>query len=324
MSRLLSLPSVEDRWSQDAQRRSAGAFSAARAHRRPRTSHHSSPLWRPRDNADFLQDGTSRVLDVHYIELIGKAVSILETLRDNPDGLSLQDLAQQTGQVKSSVHRVLRSLMHHGFVEQDTRGGAYRLGIQILVLARGVRVTQNLVELAKPYCRELMERFDESTCLAVLRHGRGVFLDVHETRRDLRLLGPLGAEVHFHATAAGKVMAAFFPQDQTDALLRTLSQTRITKRTLLSRSQIEREWAMVRKRGYAVNDEETILGAIFLAGPVFDASEHICGSISIGIPKARYSAKLGERIIDQLVSSCRSLSEALKAVYYLHQSGFVE
>jgi IclR family acetate operon transcriptional repressor len=263
------------------------------------------------------------VPNAHYIELIGKTVGILETLRDNPDGLSLQDLAAQTRQVKSSVHRTLRSLMHHGYVEQDTPGSAYRLGLQILVLARGVRTTNNLVELARPYTREFMETFDESTYLAVLRHGRGIFLDVQETRRDLRLVGPLGAEVHFHATAAGKVIAAFFPKDQMEDLLKTLRQAPLTKRTLLSRSQIEREWAMVRKRGYASNDEETIVGAIFLAAPIFDAAEKICGSISIGVPKPRYSTKLGERIISHLTNSCRRLSDALKAVHYVHENGFL-
>jgi DNA-binding IclR family transcriptional regulator len=260
----------------------------------------------------------------HYIELIGKTVVILETLRDNPDGLSLQDLSAQTGQVKSSVHRALRNLMHHGYIEQDTPGGAYRLGLQILVLARGVRTTNSLVELARPDTREFMETFDESTYLAVLRHGRGVFLDVQETRRDLRLIGSLGAEVHFHATAAGKVMAAFFPKESTVALLKNLRQAPLTRRTLLSRSQIEREWAIVRKRGYALNDEETIVGAIFLAGPIFDATGKICGSISIGVPKPRYSAKLGERIITHLINSCRRLSDALKAIQYVHESGFVD
>lgn len=260
----------------------------------------------------------------HYIELIGKTVVILETLRDNPDGLSLQDVAARSGQVKSSVHRTLRSLIHHGYIEQDMPGGVYRLGLQILVLARGVRIINNLVELARPYSREFMETFDESTYLAVLRHGRGVFLDVQETRRDLRLVGPLGAEVHFHATAAGKVMAAFFPRNRIEALLKSLRQAPLTKRTLLSRSQIEREWAIVRKRGYALNDEETIVGAIFLAAPIFDATGGICGSISIGVPKPRYSAKLGERIVSELTSSCRRLSDALKAVHYVHESGFAD
>ncbi len=262
--------------------------------------------------------------DPHYIELIGRTLTLIETLHNEPDGLSLRELTARTGQVKSSIHRILRSLMHHGYIEQDGPGGAYRLGIQFLVLAQALHVTTNLIELARPYCRDLVQTFDESTYIAVLRDGRGVFVDVQETRRDLRLVGPLGAEVHFHATAAGKAIAAFFPKDRADALLRSLRQSPLTRRTLLSRSHVEQEWAKVRRLGYAVNDEETIVGAIFLAVPFFDSSRSVCGSISIGVPKPRYSAKVGDRIIAQMKDSGRRLSEVLSAVGYVHENAFGE
>ncbi|MBV9083561.1 MAG: IclR family transcriptional regulator [Acidobacteriaceae bacterium] len=249
-------------------------------------------------------------------------MAVMEVLRDNPEGCELHKLARETGQVKSSIHRILHSLMHHGYVEQDNRGGSYRLGVQLLVLARGIRLTNNLVELARPYSRELMDVFDESTYIAILRHGRGVFVDVQETRRDLRLVGPLGAEVHFHATAAGKAMAAFFPKHRAEALLRDLRSVPLTRRTLLSRSHIEREWAGVRRSGYAVNDEETIQGAIFIAGPLFDSTGAICGSISIGLPKPRYSTQIGERIKAELKQACRRVTDVLEAAAYVHENAF--
>jgi IclR family KDG regulon transcriptional repressor len=258
----------------------------------------------------------------HYIELIGRAVKVAEALRGRHDGLTLHELTEQTGMVKSSVHRILRSFMHHGYIEQDRGGGAYRLGIQFLVLAQGLRVRGNLLELARPYSRDLMETFDESTYIAVLRDGRGVFVDVQETRRDLRLVGPLGAEVHFHATAAGKAIAAFFPRPRATALLKKLRPRPLTKHTLLNRTQIEQEWGRVRRMGHAVNDEETIVGAIFLAAPFFDRTGAVCGSISVGLPKSRYSPKLGQTIIKQLKGSCCRLSEVLKAVEYLHENSF--
>jgi IclR family acetate operon transcriptional repressor len=258
----------------------------------------------------------------HYIELIGKTLAVVEALRDQANGLTLQELTVRTGQVKSSIHRILRSLMHHGYIEQSGAGGAYRLGIQFLVLAQGVRVSTNLIELARPYSRDLLDTFDESSYIAVLRNGRGVFIDVQETRRDLRLVGPLGADVHFHATAAGKSMAAFFPRELVPALLRSIRNAPLTKRTLLSRSRIEQEWEHVRREGFAVNDEETIVGAVFLAAPFFDSTHTVCGSISVGVPKARYSEMLGARIAAQLKDSCRRLSNALEAVQYVHENSF--
>ena len=57
----------------------------------------------------------------HYIELVGKTLHLMETLRDEPEGLNLQDLAARTGQVKSSAHRILNSLRRHGYVEQEVQ-----------------------------------------------------------------------------------------------------------------------------------------------------------------------------------------------------------
>lgn len=254
----------------------------------------------------------------HYIELIGKVVLLLETLRDEPEGLSLQELAERTGFIKSSTHRILHSLKRHGYVEQESVGGPYRLGVQVVTLARGLNGRSGLIEMAKPHLRELVETFDESVYLAVLRGDRGIFVDVQETRRDFRLVGPLGAEVHFYATAAGKAMAAFLPQARRAALLKSLKPEAYTARTLTKRAEIEGEWEKVRRQGYAVNSEETIVGAVFLACPVFDSHKAVCGSISIGIPKPRYAAELGKRIAEQLKDACQRLSATLEAVGYVH------
>ena len=55
--------------------------------------------------------------DNHHIELISKTVAVVEALRDHPEGLSLHEVSLQTGQVKSSVHRILRSLARHGYID---------------------------------------------------------------------------------------------------------------------------------------------------------------------------------------------------------------
>jgi len=254
----------------------------------------------------------------HYIELVGKIVLLIETLRDEPEGLSLQELAARTDQVKSSTHRILNSLKKHGYVEQENAGGPYRLGLQVLTLVRGLNGGGSLVQMARPFLREIVETFDESAYLAVMRGERGIFVDVLETRRDLRLVGPLGADVHFHATAAGKAMAAFLLPERQGALLNSTKPECLTARTVVKPARVKEEWAKVRKQGYAVNNEETIVGAIFLAAPVLDTRQQICGSISVGVPKARYSAQLGEQIARRLKDACQRLSATLEATGYCH------
>lgn len=257
----------------------------------------------------------------HYIELVGKIANIVEVLRHEPNGLSLQELAARTGYIKSSVHRIVNSLKRHSYIEQETPGGVYRLGVQFLLVARSMKTGNNLVQLARPYLETLVSSFDETVYLAVLRQGRGIFVDVEETRRDLRLVGPMSAEVHFHATAAGKAIAAFLPAESRAALLRNFHPLPLTRKTRLKVEEIEGEWAEVRGAGYAINDEETIPGAIFLAAPIFDGRKAVCGSLTVGLPKSRYSGDLKKRLVPVLKENCGQLSMKLEATGYICQSG---
>lgn len=254
----------------------------------------------------------------HYIALVGKIVRVAETLRNEPAGLSLQDLAARTGYVKSSVHRILQSLKRHGYIEQDTSGGKYRLGMQLLVLASGFTSRIELVKMGREYLDELVEKFNENAYLAELRRGKGIFVEVREAPGELRLGGPRLAAVHFHATAAGKAMAAYLPEESRMAILRAARFPALTMRTRTDPSDVERDWAEIRERGYATNDEETVVGAAFLAAPVFDSRVHVCGSVSVGVPKVRFSPLLAEDITSYLVDACRRLSEKLGEAGYFH------
>jgi DNA-binding IclR family transcriptional regulator len=256
----------------------------------------------------------------YQIELVDKLVRVLETLRDAPAGLALQEIARRTGYVKSSIHRTLSSLKRHGYVEQASPGGSYRLGVQCLLLARGVKEGIELLRYARPFLQEIVDVFNESAYLAILRGGRGIFVEVAEARRrDLRLVGPLGASVFYHATAAGKALAAFLPPEARGSLLRSLDLRGLTPRTLTRRAEVEREWTLVARRGFAMNREESIVGAVFLAAPVFDAERAVCASISVGVPKARYTPTNGRRIAMHLKAACSRLTEALQLAGYSHE-----
>jgi DNA-binding IclR family transcriptional regulator len=254
-----------------------------------------------------------------YIGLVGKIVTLFEILRDSPEGLHLQELTRRTGNVKSSIHRILQSLKRHGYIEQKTPGGPYRLGLEVLVLAQGVKQGRNFPQMGRDYLIRLREAFGETTYLAMLRKERAFFIEVLEPPRNLRLVNSLGNDVHFHATAAGKAIAAFLPAERLASLLKTLPLERLTKKTITDRVNLEKEWAKIRQRGYAINDEESIVGAVFLAVPVFDAHHRVCGSMGIGVPKPRYTAKLSGKMILRLKDACQQFSKVLEMAGYIHE-----
>ncbi len=257
----------------------------------------------------------------HTIALVEKVLRVIEALKEDPSGLPLQQITARTGYVKSSVHRILLSLKKLGYIEQESAGGNYRLGFQFLALARTLAAKTELVRTARPYLHEIVERFNETAYVGILRSDRGVFVDVEEAERDLRVAAPLFAEVHFHATAAGKAMAAFLPPECRDALLQNPQFIALTSHTRTSPSEVARDWEQVRREGYAINDEETVPGAVFLAAPVFDSRARVCGSISIGMPKVRYLPRVATKLVDHLKAACRDFSDRLKVAGYIHITG---
>jgi IclR family acetate operon transcriptional repressor len=166
-----------------------------------------------------------------------------------------------------------------------------------------------------------MSRFGETAFLAILRNGMGVFVDHEEAPGEFRMMGPVGATVHFHATAAGKAIAAFLPEETRAAILRQEPLAALTPLTLTRPLDIERDWEKVRRDGYALNDEETIIGAVFLAAPVFDSRQQVCASISLGFPKARGTGDLTEAIAVHLKDACRRFSDMLRATGYVQITG---
>ena len=97
---------------------------------------------------------------------------------------------------------------------------------------------------------------------------------------------------------------------------------RLTNRTVTDPARVRQEWALIRQRGYAVNEGETIVGAYFSAAPVLDANRQVCASLSVGVPQPRYSPELGDRLAHHLVDCCQKLSSMLKATGYVHEQAF--
>jgi IclR family transcriptional regulator, KDG regulon repressor len=262
--------------------------------------------------------GKSRTGSLQYVELVGKAIDVLEALSRSQSSLNLREISTKTGLSKTTAHRIVHSLARHGYVEQEHPGGPFHLGLQMLLAARGVPIGRKLVDVARPFSRQLLAAFNENTYIAVLHNGHAVVLDVQDARGELPLVGPLGADVHFHRSAVGNVLAAFAPAQAAAHILDNLNAKPLPKRALVRRADVEAEWKEVRRLGYAARKEDSASGTTVFAAPVFDASGAVCASLCVEVPKARGSEKLGSRIVKELKACCDNISRALKDSGYMH------
>jgi DNA-binding IclR family transcriptional regulator len=244
------------------------------------------------------------------IRAVERAAAILKAFSATTPSLGVTELAQRLGLHKSTVHRLLATLEHEGFVVQDAEGGRYRLGLQLFELGSLVVNSMELQKVARGYLEEVHRACGETVHLAILDEGEVVYIDKIESTRQLRMHSLIGRRSPAHCTGLGKVLLAWLPAPVLDQIIRRGLRT-YTSRTISSPETLRNHLALVRQRGYAIDDgehEELIRCA---AAPVFDHTGQVVAAVSIAsvgvdVESARFKEYIG------LVQTCtHSISQAL-------------
>jgi DNA-binding IclR family transcriptional regulator len=248
----------------------------------------------------------------NHIDLTVKTMSVLESLVESSDGATLKDIAGRVGLIKSSVFRILFTLKEIGYVEQVSDSGRYRLTFKTTRLVRRSIEHLTVTKLARPHLVSLRDRLQESVWLAEQRRHGIVLIDAAEVSHALKLSFDVGDLCPIHATALGKAIAAYLPADQVDALLPKGKLPSLTSRTMILRSEFKAELLRVRQTGYAINDQETIEGAILVGAPLFDSLGKVFAGISVSAPTARCSAKKRREIVEQVLAASHAITRDLR------------
>jgi IclR family acetate operon transcriptional repressor len=172
-------------------------------------------------------------------------------------GVSLQQLVTATRMPKSSVHRYLEVLIHERFLERDASAATYRLAASFFTLASNE--SQLLVLRARPYLERLRDRFDETVNLGTLSGDSIVYLDIVESPQAVRLAARIGDRDMVHSTALGKAIAAALPETDVLSLLQRAGMPRRTANTITSAPAFMKHLELVRRHGFALDDQENDL-----------------------------------------------------------------
>ncbi len=221
------------------------------------------------------------------VQSVNRAVSILEAYSIEEPWLGVTQLANKLGLDKSTVHRLLASLLQGGLVEQDPRTRKYRLGIRLLEFGNIVLGTRKLPELALPYLRYLSDTVEEMTYLAA--QSRDAILTVLQVPSPHLLQwttwigrGP------FHCTSTGKIFLAHASEDELRALLETGLPRRTTK-TICDATELRTELERIREQGFATVFEEYKEGENAVAVPITKPDDTVIAAIGVVGPSYRFT-----------------------------------
>ena len=249
--------------------------------------------------------------DKNPIQVADRLFLVLETLADT-GSVTLAELCRQLGLNKSTLHRLLSSLIYMGYVKQDSETGKYSLTLKLLGLSNKLLGHMDILDAVRPSLKYLAEETGETVHFVQLEGTDAVYIYKEEsTQNSVRMVSKVGSWIPLYCSGVGKAMAADMEEPQIQAIWDNSTIRKLTPHTIIDYNQFLEKIKEVREKGYALDDEENELGVRCIAVSIPDYLGHPKYAFSISAPVARMS---DERILQLSAIVLKTKKEMLSAM----------
>lgn len=244
------------------------------------------------------------------VQATRRSLDIVETLR-NLEGARLTTIADEVDLPKSTVHSHLTTLMEGGYVVKE--GDMYRLGLRFFELGEFTRSLRKIHRVTEPELAELAADTGEVASLVVEEGGFGIVLDSAHGENAVPADIDTGTRLHLHASALGKAILAYMPEDEVDEVVDRHGLPAYTDETVTDRGALHEELRETRERNIAYDTEERVSHSKSIAASIKNESGQIVGSVGVSGPAGRlHNDRLAE--IEDCLHEVTNIVE-LKLVY---------
>ncbi|MFC3337402.1 IclR family transcriptional regulator domain-containing protein [Paracandidimonas soli] len=243
-----------------------------------------------------------------------KALDVLDAIGASPDGLGQSELAAQLALPRTTVYRLLATLVTRGFVRRDPLRKVYCLGFRCFEMARQSYAQPDLVAAALMELRLLRDLTGETSYLAVLDGREVISLERCDGAHSLRSAAAMGERKPVYCTSQGKAILSAMPDAVREELVRDIVLKPLTEHTIVDRRRLNAELRITRSRGYAIDDEEIVLGVRCVGAPVVDSAGQVRGAISVAGPAYRLTRERLELLGPEVAEAARRVGAQLPPV----------
>jgi len=240
------------------------------------------------------------------VQSVDRTIELLELLADAGGQATLSELAGQTELPLPTIHRLMRTLLNHGYVRQ-LPSREYSLGPRLIRL--GEIAGRQFGTVAQPFLNRLARELGESANLAIMDRDMAVYVAQASSTHSMRMFTEVGRRVFPHSTGVGKAMLSKLPDQSVVDITHRIGMPVSTDKMITSQTHLLEEINKIRSQGFAIDDGEQELGVRCFAVPVPDAPTPI--AISVSGPDARVTSEFGERAVPLLQEVARDISQAL-------------
>lgn len=242
----------------------------------------------------------------YYVPVVHSTFRILEELAQS-EPLGLKEVTSKTGIAKSTVFRILSTLVQMNYVIRDAER-YYRISPVLGHLVNEEASSEALRRLALPMMLALRDKYGETVNLGVQNFDKVTYIEVVPSEFALRLQESRGASVPAHASALGKAILSFSPQNVVEELIRSHRLERMTPNTITGPDELLAELRRVRAAGFAFDRGEGSALAVCVGAPILNAQGNAIAAMSISGPASRFNPRRDSPVIASLLRATTDLS----------------
>ena len=243
------------------------------------------------------------------VQSVARAFDLLEVIAASGGEAMLSELATATGLALPTIHRLLRTLVATGYVRQ-LANRRYVLGPGLIRLGEGA--SRQLGALARIHLATLVQQLGETANMAVLDGDRVLYAAQVPSRHSMRMFTEVGRRAHLHDTGVGKAILAQLTDAAVRSLVTAAGMPAATAQSILTPEALLDDLALIRVRGYAIDDNEQEIGVRCFAMSVPNAPTPT--AISVSGPVSRVDEAFGERAVPLLRAAAEAISHDLNRV----------
>ncbi len=240
---------------------------------------------------------------------VANAARVLKAFTASHPSWGVTELANHLELSKSSVHRILSTLVDSAMLEQH-QNGRYGVGLAMFDLAAAAPTQRGLHEALLLPMTELRNRTGETVQVGVLDGRQVVYVERLDSPHTLRFFADMGRRNDAHCTGSGKALLAFAAPPLRDRVLKSWVLPARTAHTITSVPELKKQLALIRRRGYSENRHESEIGIVSIAAPIRDASGMTIAAMSVAGPAERIDAQ-HQAVTDAVIALSRVTSSRL-------------
>jgi DNA-binding IclR family transcriptional regulator len=238
---------------------------------------------------------------------VENALKVLECFTIDETEKRVTEIANELGLAKSTVSRLLKTLLSKGYVKKNPETQKFSLGTKILTLYSSLISEMEVVKEAHPILEALAKETSESVQLAELEGSNVIYMEQIKSSYPMQIFAHIGRINPIHCTSSGKLLLAYQDVEVIEEIL-SHELKKYTSHTITDVNILKRELLEIRGLGYSFIESEFIDGIVSIAAPIRDHNKKVIAAVSLVGPIQRFNGDKVPRFINKVVEAAKKIS----------------